>query len=108
MLEEADVVFGLGFNQIFQSWMLLSLLQLPSRKRVDLLRDFQHGLPNTRQEHVQFQQAILRDRVLESSVFDLRGGGRNVPGARGQHLVGEEVLTCAWAIRRVGQPSQSR
>ena len=29
MLEEANVVFGLGFNQAFQSWMLLSLLQFP-------------------------------------------------------------------------------
>ena len=78
MLEEANQVAGLGLNQIFQSWMLLSLLQLPPCHWTDLLKDLGHRLPNIRQEYLTLQRTIFKERILEGSVFDLRDGARNV------------------------------
>ena len=84
MLEEANQTAGLGLNITFQSWMLLSLLQLTPRKWSDLLKELGHRLPNSREEYVRLQEDILREKVLENSVFNLRGGGgpRDSPGAR--------------------------
>ena len=47
----------------------------------DLLKDINHRLPRTRREHVALQQSILREKVLENSIFDLRTHARNVVGA---------------------------
>ena len=73
MLEEANAVAGLGLNVTFQSWMLLSLFQLAPRKWADVLKDLCHRLPHDRGEQLTLQRATLRERMLEGSVFDLRG-----------------------------------
>ena len=81
MLEEANRVAELELSITFQAWMLLSLLQLPAKKWSELLKDVQHRLPRTRQEYIALQQSILREKVLENSIFDLRSHARNVVGA---------------------------
>ena len=92
MLEVANRVVGLGLNVTLQSWMLLGLLQLTPRKWSDLLKELGHRLPREHHEHVRLQQGILRERVLENSVFDPRGGGgpRTSPGVR-HYLIDEEL-----------------
>ena len=72
--------------------MLLSLLQLTPRKWSDLLKELGHRLLREHHEYVQLQQDILRERILENSVFDLRGGGgpRNQPGVR-NYFIDEET-----------------
>lgn len=81
MLEGANRVAELELSITFQSWMLLSLLQLPAKKWSELLKDLHHRLPRTRVEYVDLQQSILREKVLENSAFDQRGHARNVVGA---------------------------
>lgn len=84
MFEDANRLAHLGLSITFQSWMLFSLLQLPAKKWSELLKGIHHGLPQTRAEYVDLQQAILREKMLEDSIFDLRGLARNVVGAGGQ------------------------
>ena len=73
--------------------MLLGLLQLPAKKWSELFKDLNHRLPRNRGEYVGLQEAILREKVSENSIFDLRSHARNVVGAggaRGSHFSGEE------------------
>ena len=92
MLEEANVVLGLGLDQTFQSWMLLSLLQFLSRKWADVFKDVDHRLLNLRKEHVTLQRAMFRERIREGSVFELRCVARSIfGGGRGHYLVEDEV-----------------
>ena len=84
MLEDANRVANLGLNATFQSWMMLSLLQLTPGKWSDLLKGFGHKLPRERHEYETLEQNILRERIFENNVFDLRGGGgpRIAPSSR--------------------------
>lgn len=93
MLDDANQTAGLSLNITFQSWMLLFLLQLTPRKWSDLLKVIGHRLPNSMAEYVKLQQDMLREKVLENSVFNLRGGGgqRDNPGARRYLVDSEEV-----------------
>ena len=61
--------------------MLLSLLQLLAKKWSDLLKEIGHRLPQNRREYVELQENILREKVLENSIFDLRTHARIVVGA---------------------------
>ena len=70
--------------------MLLSSLQLAPRKWSELLKDIGHRLPQTRDEYIELQAAILRERTLEGSVFSVGRQARNVPGSHGPYMV-EEV-----------------
>ena len=92
MLEDANRMAGLGLNVTFPSWTLLSLLQLTPRKWSDLLKELGHRLPREQHEYVQLQRDILRERILENSVFEFRGGGgrRNAPGSR-HYFIDAEV-----------------
>ena len=83
MLGEANGVARLGLSITFQSWMLLSLLQLIPKKWAELLKGLHHRLPANRVEHLDLQQAILREKVLENSIFDFSSHARNVAGASG-------------------------
>ena len=81
MLGEANRVAELELSITFRSWMLPSLLPLPTKKWSELLKDMQHGLLRTRREYIDLQPNIIREKVLENSIFDLRGHARNVVGA---------------------------
>ena len=83
MLGEANRVAHLGLSVTFPSWMLLSLLQLSPKKCSELFEDLQRRLLRDRAEHIGLQQAILREKVLENSIFDIRSHARNVAGAGG-------------------------
>ena len=91
MLEEANQVAGPSLNHTFQSYMLLSLLQFSPRKWADLLKYLGRRLPRTRAESVDLQRGLLRDRILEGSVFELRRGIHSMPGSGGHLFVGDEV-----------------
>ena len=84
-------VAGFGPNQAFHPWMLLSLEQFSPRKVVNLLKDFGHMLPRTRVEHVTLQRATFRERILEGSAFDFRGGTRSMFGSSGRYFVEGDV-----------------
>ena len=45
----------------FQSWMLLSLLQLLAKKWSELLNDMHHRFPRNRAKHAKLQQSIFRE-----------------------------------------------
>ena len=72
MLEEANRVAELELSFTFRFWMFLSPLQLPAKMWRELLKDMHQRLPRNRREYVELQQAILREKVLENSTFDLR------------------------------------
>ena len=91
MLDEANRISNLGLSVTFQSWMLLSLLQLPPRKWSDLLQDLGHTLPVDRDEYIALQAAILRERTFESSAVEIRGQARNIPGGSGRCFTAEEA-----------------
>ena len=86
MFEEANRVARLDFSVTFQAWMLLFLLQLFAEKWSELLKDFQHRLPQNMQEHLDLQQGIVREKVLENCISDLRSHVRNVVGASGGRI----------------------
>lgn len=88
--EVANRVVGLGLNVTFQSWMVVSLLGLSLRKWSDLLKDLGHRLPANRAEDRSMQGAILRECILEDSVFNLRGQARLPNGGRASFLVEED------------------
>ena len=83
MLEEANRVAEFELSVFVQFWMLLALLQLPAKRWSELLEDFHHRLPRNLVEYVEFEQAILREKVLENSIFEFRPRARNVVGASG-------------------------
>ena len=74
----------LELSVTFQSWMPLSLLQLPAKKLSELLKDLHRRLPRNRAEHLELQQASLWEKMLGNSTFDLRSHARNVVGASGR------------------------
>lgn len=89
LLEQASQASDLGLPVTFQSWMLLSLPHLPSKKWFELLNVLHYGLPRERHEYIELQQTILRECVLEGSVLDLRQGARNVLGRRSCFTIDE-------------------
>ena len=71
--------------------MLLFSLGLSPNKWSVLLKGFEHRLPNNLVEYRTMQGAILRERILEDSVFSLRGRSRLPTGGRGSYMVEQEV-----------------
>ena len=71
--------------------MLLSLLGLSPKKWSDLLKEFDHRFPNDLAEYRAMQGTILREKILEGSVFSLRGQARLPIGGRNAYMVEEEA-----------------
>ena len=104
--EEATRIADLGLNVTFRSWMLLSLLGFSPRKWSGLLKTIGRRLSIILAEYREMQGIILRERVLENSVFDFRGTARLRSGGRGSYMVEEDVdprlfsCACSFVGRR--------
>lgn len=80
----ANRVGHLGLSVTFQSWMLFRFFQLFPKKWFELFKGLQHRSPQNRAEHSELQQAIIREKMFEGSIFDLRSiHARNVIGSYG-------------------------
>ena len=77
MLTKADQTAELQISFPFKSWMLLSLLRLPSRKWTELLKDMNHHFPRNQEQYKELQRMILRERALESQVLSLAQGSNS-------------------------------
>ena len=83
MFDEANRVARSFLLVTFQAWMSLSLLQLFANNWSELLKDFRHRFPRTRQEYMDLQQSIFHEMVLANNIFDSRSHARIVVGASG-------------------------
>ena len=71
MLHKADSIAELQISWPFKSWMLLSLLRLPSRKWTELLKEMNHHFPRNEEQYQELQQMILREKTLETDTLHL-------------------------------------
>ena len=62
MLQKADAIAELQISYPFKSWMLLSLLRLPSKRWTELLKDMSHRFPRTQEQYKELQRMILREK----------------------------------------------
>ena len=70
-LDEADEQAELQISYPFKSWMLLSLLRLPTRKWSELLKDMSHHFPRNLAQYQELQQMLLREKALDVTIYDL-------------------------------------
>jgi len=94
MLQRADALAELQISYPFRSWMLFSVLRLPTRKWADLLKELQHHFPRNEQEYKELQAMILREKALETqvhnlSITDRRGGGPR-EGGNSSYFTGDD------------------
>ena len=71
MLANAGESAQLHFSWQFRSWMLLSILRLTTKKWMELLKEIGHRMPQNAEEYQGVKDILLRERALESSIFDL-------------------------------------
>ena len=82
MLEKANEEAESGISYPFRAWMLLALMRLPPKKWAEYLKDMGHRFPRTRDEYRAMQNAIIREKVLETQVSTLHHekGSHHNPG----------------------------
>ena len=73
----ANKMAKMDFSIEFQSWMLLSVLRLTPKRWSDILKENGHKMPSTKDELDKVKQALVREKTLESQVFEL---GRQTGG----------------------------
>ena len=88
-LDRANSLADLGISYPFRSWMLLSLMRMSPKRWSECLKDLGHRFPKTEIEYKNMQNAIVRERTLETQVCSLSNSTPQGSGS-GTYLSAEE------------------
>ena len=89
MLDKANKLAELDISYPFRAWMLMALLRLLAKKWTEYLKEMGHRFPRTSHEYKSMQDAIVREKTLETQVGNLsQGGGMPGPSTMQTYLSG--------------------
>eukprot|EP00971_Amphidinium_carterae_P212838 4224233-Amphidinium_carterae.1 len=71
LLQRADQHANLQISWSFKSWILLSVLRLPSKRWMDILEKLGHTFPQNEAAYRHLEQLLIRENVLDSTLREL-------------------------------------